>query len=263
MNNDGNNNNDNSDENSDDDDNVNVKKGYCHFNENGNDKTFTINLYGHELVIEQDPDSTIGHGSTVWDSSVIFSKYVEYNPTLYSSSTLSGKTVIELGSGTGLAGLSLLLLGCKVTFTDLPDVVTQFTSINTNRIYNQLKSKGSGYLRSEIHPPIVKPLDWTWDNDLLNNTITESPYDIVLLTDCVFSKRLVPFLVQTIIKCSGPKTQVICSHEIRDEDANNAFKLELKEHYNIKRIPFNKLNPSYQNEFVEVLIAKSARGKKH
>ena len=184
MNNDDNNN-DNSDDDDDDDNVNNVKKGYCHFNENGNDKTFTINLFGHDLVIEQDPDSTIGHGSTVWDSSVIFSKYVEYNPTLYSSSTLSGKTVIELGSGTGLAGI----LGCAVTFTDLPDVVTQFTSINTNRIYNQLKSKGSGYLRSEIHPPIVKPLDWTWDNDLLNTTIQEAPYDYVLLTDCVFCKK--------------------------------------------------------------------------
>lgn len=255
------NNNDYDDYDINDDDNDNVNKGYCHFNEDGNDKTFIINLFGIDLVINQDPDSSIGHGSTVWDSSVIFSKYIEYNPSLYSATTIAGKSVLELGSGTGLAGLSLMILGARVTFTDLPDVVAQFTSINTSRIYNQLKSMGSGYLRSEIHEPIVRPLDWTWDEDMRSNTITDT-YDIVLLTDCVFSTKLVPFLIQKIIKASGPKTQVIAIHEIRDEDANNAFKTELKEHFSIKRIPFNKLHPSYQNEFVEVLIAKSSR-KKH
>jgi len=246
-----------------DDNNINEddnKGGYCHFNESGNDKTFLINLYGNDIVIEQDPSSNIGHGASVWDSSVIFSKYIENNPSMFSPSTISGKNCIELGSGIGLAGISLMMLGAKVTFTDLPNVIDQFTKNNSIKIYNQMKSKGSGYLQN-IHEPIIRPLDWTWDDIQQNETITNSPYDIVLLTDCVFSKYLAPFLVKTIMKCTGPKTQVICSHEIRDEDANNAFKLELKQHFQIKRIPFNKLHPEYQNEFVEVLIAKLNRKK--
>lgn len=247
----------------DEEDEIVKSTGYCHFNESGNDKTFTINLYGHDITIEQDPSSSIGHGASVWDASVVFSKYIEHNPSMYSSTTMSGKSVLELGSGTGLAGICLMILGAKVTFTDLPDVVTLFTNTNANRIYNQLKSKGSGYLRSEIFQPIVKQLDWTWNSDLQNQAISDPPYDIVLLTDCVFSKMLVPDLIQTILKCSGSKTQIICAHEIRDEEANNAFKMELKEHFNYKRISFNKLHPSYQNEFIEVLLAKSNRSKKH
>ena len=258
--NDKNNNNDEEDDNINGVGNTSSNSGYCHFNESGNDKTFTINLFGNDVVIEQDPSSTIGHGASVWDSSVIFSKYVENNPSIFSPSTISGKSCIELGSGTGLAGISLMMLGAKVTFTDLPDVIEQFTISNANRIYNQMKSKGSGYLK-DIHEPIIRPLDWTWDDNQQKETITNSPYDIVLLTDCVFSTYLVPFLVRTILKCTGPKTQIICSHEIRDEDANNAFKLALKQHYQVKRIAFNKLHQDYKNMFVELLLAKASRKK--
>ena len=43
------------------------------------------------------------------------------------------------------------------------------------------------------------------------------PFDIVLLTDCVFSVLLVEPLINTILSCSDSKTEVICCHEIRDE----------------------------------------------
>lgn len=44
-----------------------------------------------------------------------------------------------------------------------------------------------------------------------------APYDYVLLTDCVFSAELAVPLVNTILCCCGPRTNVICCHEIRDE----------------------------------------------
>lgn len=45
----------------------------------------------------------------------------------------------------------------------------------------------------------------------------DAPYDYVLLTDCVFSKELAVPLVNSILCCCGPRTSVICCHEIRDE----------------------------------------------
>jgi hypothetical protein len=44
-----------------------------------------------------------------------------------------------------------------------------------------------------------------------------APYDYVLLTDCVFSAELAVPLVNTILCGCGPRTTVICCHEIRDE----------------------------------------------
>lgn len=47
--------------------------------------------------------------------------------------------------------------------------------------------------------------------------ISGAPYDYVLLTDCVFSATLAEPLVNTILCGCGPRTTVICCHEIRDE----------------------------------------------
>ena len=80
--------------------------GYCHFNDNGSNKTFSINLFGHDLDIEQDPSSQlIGHGAVVWDAAVIFCKYMEHDPKQFSADKLHGKSLIELGSGCGLGTL--------------------------------------------------------------------------------------------------------------------------------------------------------------
>lgn len=44
-----------------------------------------------------------------------------------------------------------------------------------------------------------------------------APYDYVVLTDCVFSAKLAVPLVNTILCACGPRTTVLCCHEIRDE----------------------------------------------
>ena len=45
----------------------------------------------------------------------------------------------------------------------------------------------------------------------------DAPFDYVVLTDCVFAKELAVPLVNTILCCCGPRTTLICCHEIRDE----------------------------------------------
>lgn len=104
--------------------------GYCHFNENGNDLTFSIDLLGYNLILEQNPLSNIGHGAVVWDASVVFSKYVEHNPSTFNRANFNNKKVIELGSGCGLGGLCLMLKGAHVVMTDLPSVIEVLTTQN-------------------------------------------------------------------------------------------------------------------------------------
>ena len=47
--------------------------------------------------------------------------------------------------------------------------------------------------------------------------VSQAPFDFVLLTDCVFAVELAIPLINTILCCCGPRTSVICCHEIRDE----------------------------------------------
>jgi protein N-lysine methyltransferase METTL21D len=195
------------------------EKGYCHFNDDGSNKTFSISLFGHDLDIEQDPSSQLlGHGAVVWDAAVIFSKYMEHDPKQFSAEKLHGKSVIELGSGCGLGGIAFIMKGAKVVLTDLQKVTEALTITNTNRIYMQLNSKGKGALPYPILPHSVRALDWTdFDSFKSSSDIEVGLFDIILLTDCVFSAALAVPLVDCILKLADTRCTVYCCHEIRDE----------------------------------------------
>lgn len=108
-------------------------KGYCHFNEDGNNRSFNINLFEMNLDIKQDPGSRdLGHGAVVWDAAVVLSKYMEKNYKDYDHKTLAKKTVLELGSGCGLGGIAFMMKGAEVTCTDLAQVTERLTDENVN-----------------------------------------------------------------------------------------------------------------------------------
>ena len=212
-----------------------VTEGYCHYTDNDQSE-FSINLMGFDLEIVQKPTSTdLGIGAVVWDSSVIFAKYVEYHPELFRNELWAGKTVLELGNfkslssglktlicdldlsgaGCGLAGLALLMKGAQVTFTDLSNVLEQMTIPNVCKAYRKLKSTAT--LQHPIHEPVCCELDWTTfvrDESIRSGFL--SSYDTILLTDCVFSASVSVDLVQTINLCSTSKTVIYCCYEIRD-----------------------------------------------
>ena len=255
-------NNDNSDDNEDDndDDGGGHKKanGYCHFNEEGAVR-FAISLFGKELEIHQDPASrTLGHGAVVWDSAVIFCKYLEQNPSVCSS--FHGKKVIELGAGCGLSGIAAMMKGSSVTLTDMGKVTESLTTANAHRIYSQLTSEGSGAFTHPLLKPTVYPLDWTdWAAFAALGGAAEAPFDILITTDCVFAVSLVEPLVSCLRQLSGKNSVVYCCHEIRDEEANAYFLVELAKYFSFKRVSRGKLHPQFKNDLVELLIAKSLR----
>ena len=73
--------------------------GYCHYNTSG-DNLFSVELLGVTFQLEQKPTSKdLGIGSVVWDSSVIFAKYVEENRnSKFAVNKMQNKTVLELGT---------------------------------------------------------------------------------------------------------------------------------------------------------------------
>ena len=213
--------------------------GYCHFNVTGTEEVFSISLFNTQLSFRQLPNSRhIGHGAVVWDAAVIFAKYIEHSPRDYSSERVAGKRLIELGSGPGLAGIAMMMRGAKCTLTDLEIVTRSLTEENANNMYNICKSNlfTSSF---ELTRPEVMPLDWT-----VQYPPTES-YDYILLTDCVFSPYLAEPLVSQLLRLSDRKTEVICCHEIRDEEANATFITEVEKYFSIKRIAKNKLHPEH------------------
>ncbi|KAL6072087.1 Protein N-lysine methyltransferase METTL21A (Fragment), variant 2 [Balamuthia mandrillaris] len=87
----------------------------------------TFHINGHAITIREQPQLGIAH--QVWKASIVLAKYFAteeyFPPQADGSSWWSGKTVLELGAGTGIPGLLLARYGARVTITDLPHVVPQ------------------------------------------------------------------------------------------------------------------------------------------
>lgn len=66
-------------------------------------------------------------GCVVWDAAIVLAKYLEtkqfYDPSS-GTNVWSGRTLLELGAGTGIVGLMAATLGAQVTVTDLEDLQT-------------------------------------------------------------------------------------------------------------------------------------------
>ena len=68
-----------------------------------------------------------------------------------------------------------------------------------------------------FHTKFIDGKSMETGNSSFDLLVADFPYDYVVLTDCVFAKELAVPLVNTILCCCGPRTTVICCHEIRDE----------------------------------------------
>jgi predicted nicotinamide N-methyase len=81
----------------------------------------SFEVFGKRLLIQEDPDG--GVGGSVWEAATSLLKCVESQTQLFPADHFKGKRVLELGSGTGLGGLAVSLLGAEITLTDRSDVV--------------------------------------------------------------------------------------------------------------------------------------------
>jgi len=106
------------------------------------------------LMIQQNYDFGLGGG--VWDSALVLVKYLT-RAAAFPQGHFWGKRVLELGSGTGVCGLSLAFLGAKVTLTD---VASHLPLIDDNISFNVNAANGTNHLRQNI-----TVTDYSWGSE--------------------------------------------------------------------------------------------------
>ncbi len=95
------------------------------------------------------------------------------------------------------------------------NVATKLES--TLEVTDNKSSSASSEPPKVFHTKFIDGKSMETGNSSFDLLVADSPYDYVVLTDCVFAKELAVPLVNTILCCCGPRTTVICCHEIRDE----------------------------------------------
>ncbi|CAB4313231.1 unnamed protein product [Prunus armeniaca] len=211
--------------------------------------TFTMNLevLGHDLQFAQDPNSK--HlGTTVWDASLVFVKFLEKNcrKGRFSPAKLKGKRVIELGAGCGVAGFGMALLGCDVVTTDQVEVLPLLmrnVERNTSRI-TQMNSDSFGSIEAA-------ELSWG-DRDHIR--AVGPPFDYIIGTDVVYKENLLEPLLQTIFALSGPKTTILIGYEIRSTSVHEQMLQMWKRNFDVKTVPNSKMDSTYQHPDIQLYI---------
>ncbi|RVW82816.1 Protein-lysine methyltransferase METTL21D [Vitis vinifera] len=247
-------------------------------------------VLGHQLQFSQDPNSK--HlGTTVWDASMVFVKFLERNcrKGRFSPSKLKGKRVIELGAGCGVAGFGMALLGCDVVSTDQTEVLPLLmrnVERNTSRIMQM--NPGSDSFGSVQ----VAELDWGNEDHI---KAVNPPFDFIIGTDVVslldeilfckkkknavnlplslqislrshsdalfvYAEHLLDPLLRTIFALSGPKTTILVNHllilgyEIRSTNVHEQMLDMWKQNFEVKIIPKAKMDRKYQHPSIQLFI---------
>ncbi|KAM5532408.1 hypothetical protein V8D89_013902 [Ganoderma adspersum] len=125
------------------------------------------------ITINLSVDASPGCGGIAWPAGEVLSSYITRK------GPLKGKTVLELGSGTGLVGLVAGHLGARVWITDqapLLDIMKR--NIGLNKLDGR-----------------VTVAELNWGQPIPDNI--PKP-DLILAADCVYFEPAFPLLVQTL-----------------------------------------------------------------
>lgn len=185
-----------------------------------------LEIAGTEItVIEKPGQGQKGTGWAVWDASVVLARYLDLaaqqmRVELQVAAAATGQqepTVVELGSGTGVAGLSAALaLRLPTLLTDLPEVLPsleQGVAANAGWGAHQLVS--------------LAACDWSDPPRDAGALGLPGPPALVLAADCVWLEPLVSPFVSTLARLAGPHTRVLLAHQSRSARVDEALQLLL------------------------------------
>ncbi|XP_053330852.1 protein N-lysine methyltransferase METTL21D-like [Spea bombifrons] len=194
---------------------------------------------GTVLAIQQLSSGDVG--CVVWDAAIVLSKFLEgeefVGPGFHK---LRGRSVLELGSGTGIVGIMAATLGADVTLTDLEDLKDL---MNVNIESN--KDLITGSCRAKV-------LKWGED-------VTEflpSP-NYILMADCIYYEESLCLLLKTLKDLCSLETCILCCYEQRTTGKNPEIERRFFEllgvDFEFEEVPLEKHDAEYQSEDIHIL----------
>lgn len=139
----------------------------------------------------------LGVGGSVWEAAEVLANFVEEN------FPVEGRTVLDLGSGTGVLGLCLAIGGAKsVVLTDRFDVVELLQ-----------KSLAQNALLAER----VSVQELNWGEACPG--LLDQKFDLVVGSELLYNGNLYDKLMSSIVNFCSPSTTVLLSYEARSSEA--------------------------------------------
>ncbi|KDO31620.1 hypothetical protein SPRG_03540 [Saprolegnia parasitica CBS 223.65] len=210
------------------------------------------------VTLVQDPSSSV-LGSTVWDSSKVFMKFIEKQRASRFDLALAQHkrkkaaiSVIELGAGCGLAGIAFAKLGYHVVLTDVGPVL-QWLTQNVACSFSEAEVSGRVF---------VHEYSWGTPCTSVASLIPDTPpFDIILCADVLYDVAAVKPLIQSILALSNRKTVIYIANERRSPATRAEFMRHLNAEFVWKEISKDDVDPAYDREAIEVFEARRKHTK--
>ena len=168
---------------------------------------------GSHLVSLSETLDLVSGGTTglrTWEAALALKEYLASNPDIS-----KGRRLLELGSGAGFTGISILKLSLAdhVTLTDCHA-----------KVLDRLRHNCSANLPDSDNFD-VRSLDWR-EFDL--EDATKLDCSMLIAADVVFDPTLVPYLAETISTCLEARIEMaLVACTVRSEDTLNLFLQEV------------------------------------
>ena len=144
-----------------------------------------VSYAGNQLSISETSWAARRTGGKTWDSAYVLATHMEHRAIEF-----KGKRVLELGSGTGLAGIAAAVLGAQVILTDCDVDILNLHECNIEANQNLVAAAG-GTLESH-------ELQWG-DNSHISSVQSKfGPFDWVIASDVLYLPTLFHSLELTL-----------------------------------------------------------------
>ncbi|RXK41722.1 hypothetical protein M231_00957 [Tremella mesenterica] len=197
---------------------------------------------GLDLDVKLKVDAGPGCGGIAWPAGEVLSRYLAYRHN--QTALLENKTILELGSGTGLVGIvaGILEPSAKVWVTDQ----RQLLHLMKENVHLNL----SPLQRTNVH---VMELNW---GETLPPNLPLKQTDLVLAADCVYFEPAFPLLVQTLrdLAMVNEHIEILFCWKKRRKADKRFFSL-LKHHFYMNHVDDDRPNEreKYQREGISLL----------
>jgi predicted nicotinamide N-methyase len=214
-------------------------------------KLFPLNWAAGELTIHglpifamETPNSGLGTGTTVWDGSVVLAKHLEAR---YPPLGLSGRRVVELGAGPGVAGFAAAALGAAVTLTDLPYCLPNLEAAAQRNAHLPGASTAAA-------------LDWFAVEPALAGAPALAEADLVLGADVVWVEELIPGLVGALAALlRRPGSVALVAHQTRSTRSDELlFRLLAEARLMVALVPREQHHPAFSDDIIDIFTITGA-----
>eukprot|EP00775_Hariotina_reticulata_P006407 gene6407-6638_t len=188
-------------------------------------------------------------GSVVWDCGLVLAHFL-IKQSQSGNIKLAGKRVIELGSGTGVVGLTAAALGAQqVLLTDRTQLVPQLLD-NIQRNHLQHVASAAALDWGQPLPPAAQPA-----------------YDLLLCSDLVYSESSVGLLLSSIAALTAPGSVIYASCEYREGGGLELLHQFMPEYgLQAQLVPFTLLDEAWRSPDIlvwQIMATAAGRDQQH